>query len=687
MHCQFAFDKPPAVLRHHLNLGRYNRDTDPVDLTSQYLTKGGKPWLPVMGEFHFSRCPREDWAKELAKMKAGGIRLVSTYLFWICHEEEEGVLDFAGENDVRAFVELCGQQGLFVVLRIGPWAHGEARNGGFPDWLVAKGLPLRTDDPTYLFLVRKWFSAIFQQVQGLFYEDGGPVIAVQIENELTNGAQHLLTLKKMAEEIGFRVPLYTVTGWNAASGARIPVDEVLPVFSAYPDAPWSEGTDPLPLSPHYVFNPERNDAAVGADLIQKTAPDGWHLPYERYPFATCELGPGQQSTYHRRVRISPMDAYALSLVKLGSGNNLIGYYMYHGGTNQIGKHSTFQESRATGYPNDYPIRNYDFDTALSEYGEARPQYGMLNLLHLFAEDFGEALAPMHYVPSLETPVPEDETTPRTALRTDGRSGFVFVCHHQRHKKLAPWKDLVLSALGVTFPAIDVTEDTAFFFPVRMQLGERELAFATAQPICRQGEDWYFARIPGIPAVYHFADGQEYSGEGDGELDLGAIRIHTLPFAEAVYLRRLDGQMILGERSDWYLLNGNLAAIEGGTQRYWTWEGTRRVSHEVLDPAWQQAKLLAEPCAAPFAPPYEEELRLGGDRPISWQKLSVTSPCGFVEIRTPFDIAELFVDGKFAADSFGIGRPWRLPASLLYQKSCYLITTPENPAVYHEPAEK
>ena len=157
--------------------------------------------------------------------------------------------------------------------------------------------------------------------------------------------------------------------------------------------------------------------------MQQTTPDGWHLPYERYPFATCELGPGQQSTYHRRVRISPMDAYALSLCKLGSGNNLIGYYMYHGGTNQIGKHSTFQESRATGYPNDYPIRNYDFDTALSEYGEARPQYGMLNLLHLFAEDFGDRLAPMPYVPSKKTPTPEDGTTPRAALRTDGRSGF------------------------------------------------------------------------------------------------------------------------------------------------------------------------------------------------------------------------------------------------------------------------
>ena len=688
MLCRFANDTPLKVLRHHLNLGRYNRDTDPIDLTSQYLTRGAKPWLPVMGEFHFSRCPRADWAREIAKMKAGGIRLVSTYLFWICHEEEEGTLDFTGENDVRAFVELCGQQGLFVVLRIGPWAHGEARNGGFPDWLLHKGLPLRTDDPAYLKLVRRWYTAIFRQVQGLFYEDGGPVIAVQLENELTDGAQHLLTLKRMAEEIGFRVPLYTVTGWNAASGARIPVDEVLPVFSAYPDAPWSEGTGPLPLSPHYVFRKERNDAAVGADLMQQTTPDGWHLPYERYPFATCELGPGQQSTYHRRVRISPMDAYALSLCKLGSGNNLIGYYMYHGGTNQIGKHSTFQESRATGYPNDYPIRNYDFDTALSEYGEARPQYGMLNLLHLFAEDFGDRLAPMPYVPSKKTPTPEDGTTPRAALRTDGRSGFVFVNHHQRHKVLDPWKNLVIEAEGICFPAIDVTQDVSFFFPFRMQVGERELSFATAQPICRQGDDWFFAQIPGIPAHYCFADKEEWT-EREGEAaiaDLGKTRIHTLPFAQAQYLRRLDGKLVLGDHSNWYCLDGTLHAIEGGTQRYWTFDGGRRISHTVPDASWQQAVLRKEPCKASFTPPYEEELFLGGVRPRSFWKLSVSSPCGFVEIRESFDVAELIVDGELAADCFGTGRPWRIPASLLYGKQCVLVTTPVNPAVYQEPGE-
>ena len=239
----------------------------------------------------------------------------------------------------------------------------------------------------------------------------------------------------MALDIGFHAPIYTVTGWNSKYGARIPVDDVVPVFGAYVEAPWAAHTHPLPLSIHYVFNEARNDAAVGADLMDTIAEDGWQLPYNRYPYATCEMGAGLMSTHHRRVRVSGMDAYALALVKLGCGNNLVGYYMYHGGTNKIGKYSTLNETKASGYPNDYPILNYDFHTALSEYGEVRDQYGLLNLLHLFIHDFGETFAGMEYVASTQEIQPEDLTSLRYCMRTNGESGFIFINHYQR---LAQW---------------------------------------------------------------------------------------------------------------------------------------------------------------------------------------------------------------------------------------------------------
>ena len=134
----------------------------------RYLTYDGKPFFPVSGEFHFARYRREDWERELRKMKAGGVNIVATYIFWIHHEEEKGVFDFSGRRDLRAFTELCGKVGLGVILRIGPWCHGECRNGGFPDWIQFQtDFARRTDDPTYLFYVRRWFCEMEKQVHGL----------------------------------------------------------------------------------------------------------------------------------------------------------------------------------------------------------------------------------------------------------------------------------------------------------------------------------------------------------------------------------------------------------------------------------------------------------------------------------------------------------------------------------------
>ena len=101
-----------------------------------YLTKDKKPWFPIMGEIHYSRYPKAYWKESLWKMKAGGIDIVSCYVIWIHHEEIEGEYDFTGSRDLQSFVQAVKECGLKLILRIGPWAHGEVRNGGFPDWLL-----------------------------------------------------------------------------------------------------------------------------------------------------------------------------------------------------------------------------------------------------------------------------------------------------------------------------------------------------------------------------------------------------------------------------------------------------------------------------------------------------------------------------------------------------------------------
>lgn len=138
-----------------------DREGNLYEVDNLSLLKNGKRFLPVMGEFHYSRYEPADWEEEILKMKAGGIRIVAAYVFWIHHEERKGEWDFTGCRDLRGFLDVCGKTGMQVWLRIGPWAHGECRNGGFPDWLVKECTDrLRSNDPVYLQEVRRFYQKI-----------------------------------------------------------------------------------------------------------------------------------------------------------------------------------------------------------------------------------------------------------------------------------------------------------------------------------------------------------------------------------------------------------------------------------------------------------------------------------------------------------------------------------------------
>lgn len=679
--------QPKPILKEHLNLGGENPAGERIEVNSLYFMRGGKPWIGVMGEFHYARYDRRYWQQELSKMKAGGITIVATYVFWIYHEEIEGEFDFTGDRDLRAFILECQKLGLDVVIRIGPWAHGEVRNGGFPDWLLQKPYKLRENNPDYLAKARILYEKIAEQVQGLFYKDGGNIIAVQLENELTHDAEHLGTLKQLAIECGMIAPIYTVTGWNAVNGARIPVDEVVPVFGGYCDAPWDQHKEQLPPSPHYFFTGMRNDTGIGADLLpRQTSDDGWQLPYERYPFATCELGGGMQVTHHRRPLVAPMDIYAISLVKLGDGNNLIGYYMYHGGTNKIGKLTTLQESRATGYPNDYPILSYDFQAPLSEYGEVREHYRLLNLLHLFVQDFGDRLAPMIRVEAEHPVKREDTTSLRYAMRTDGQSGFVFINHYQRHAKLADLHEVVLDTGSVIFPPIDVCGDISFFLPFLMELAPGVvLECATAQPLCKQGDVYFFTQIPGIPVEYRLTGGQILRAEPgiDSILQIGEVKVVTLTWDQARYLRRLDDELYLGDGCDLFALEGSICSAQDGEYEYWHWTGERFESRFIQQPYIEPTVKFKKVEKPPFEPKHIDHLHLGGEREICWHQVSVSGSQGFVKIDYIGDAAQLYVDGELVADDFYYGKAWRVPARLLDGKSCYLAVSELRDDFYRE----
>ncbi len=486
-----------------------------IGLNDQYLTRDGKPWLPVMGEFHFSRYPEPGWEEEILKMKAAGVQIVSSYIFWNHIEEAKGVFDWTGQRDLRRFAELCQKHGMYLFVRIGPWVHGESRYGGLPDWVVKESTP-RTTDPRFLGFVASFYDEIGKQLKGLLWKDGGPVIGVQIENEYggsppNGGPAYILKLKRMADAAGMDVPLYTVTGWDDAVW---PPGEVLPVYGGYPDAAW----DPKPgrLSPGEVYlfrfhsRISGDMGVIGASRTETPQPQ----TDPHTPFLTAEVGSGMQITYHRRPLVSADDAAAIVPVMIGSGVNMLGYYMFQGGENPDSL-GPLNESKSTGYPSDLPVKNYDFVAPLSEYGRERPSYRDLKLFNYFLNDFGPELAPMAvHAPAILPAGPSDSSTVRVAARTRGDSGFIFLDNHVRyldmpaHKRVQFRLRLPSGPMLVPTRPVDVPPDSYFVWPVNMDLDGLRLRYSTAQPFCRvvRGRTvlYVFFAMPGISPEFSFA---------------------------------------------------------------------------------------------------------------------------------------------------------------------------------------
>jgi beta-galactosidase len=490
-------------------------DGSTITVGGASLRLDGRPWLPVMGEFHYTRYPASEWRGELLKMKAGGISIVSTYVFWIHHEEIEGEWNWSGDRDLHEFARLAGSMGLKVIVRCGPWCHGEVRNGGFPDWLLDKGWQLRSLDARYLGKVRVLYGEIAKHLDGLLWKDGGPVIGIQLDNEYGGPAEYLLALKQIARDVGLDVPIYTRTGWPPLT-TPMPFGEIVPLYGAYADGFWARELTSMPKTfwTAYRFSLLRVEDDIIAE--QEGHVDAHDPPdVARYPYLTCEVGGGMMSSYHRRILIHPEDVESTMLVKIGSGSNLPGYYMYHGGTNPEGKLTTLMEAQGTAMTNynDMPEKNYDFQAPIGEFGQLRPQYHLLRRLHLFLGDFGPLLTRMPAaVPDVRPGGPDDTGTLSWSVRSDGTGGFVFVNNYVRSLPM-PQKPGVQFTINrpsgpVTFPSAPITvpADGMFIWPFNFYLGDGIwLAHATAQPICvidtTDGRTTFFAETPGVETQF------------------------------------------------------------------------------------------------------------------------------------------------------------------------------------------
>ncbi len=497
-----------------------------LGFTNYYMMVDGKAFFAISGECHFSRVPENQWEDTVFKMKAGGLNVIATYVFWNHHEEIEGQFRFDGRRNIRGFIELCKKHGMYVILRMGPFDHGEVRNGGLPDWLYGKPFDVRTTNEKFLHYTRLLYRAIYSQVKGLLYKDGGPIIAAQLDNEYmhsaapwemtlgtsnewtnggTEGDAYMLALKKIAIEEGIVTPFYTCTGWG---GAATPTEEMMPLWGGYAFWPWMYYGNPdykHPATPEYIYRDNHNN-----DVPATYNFEPFYKP-EDMPYACCEMGGGMTSYYNYRFQIPFESVDAMANIKMASGCNFLGYYMYRGGNNPKGEHGLFLNEHQC------PKISYDYQAPIGEFGQIRPSYHRLRRIHLFAKHFGYRICDMVTMLSDDNIeiTPEDTSKLRYAVRTDGDAGFLFINNYQDHATLTDKKDetIIINTQDkeIKISNISIGAGESAILPINMELDGVKLLYATAQPLSKVEKDgiitYYFFEIPGMKPTYLF-DGEE-----------------------------------------------------------------------------------------------------------------------------------------------------------------------------------
>jgi len=302
----------------------------------------GKPYQIISGEMHPARIPKEYWQHRIQMAKAMGCNTIAAYVFWNYHEQEEGKFDFSSENrDIAAFVKLAQQEGMWVLLRPGPYVCAEWEFGGLPPYLLRiPDIKVRCMDPRYMAATARYVKALAEQVKGLQVTNGGPILMVQVENEygsFGNDRQYLYKLKELWEQNGINVPFYTADG---------PVSALL-----------EAGTVPGAAIGLDSGSSEGDFAAAG-----KQNPDVPSFSSESYPGWLTHWG-------EKWAR--PDKAGIVKEVKfLMDTKRSFNLYVIHGGTN-FG-FTAGANSGGKGYEPD--LTSYDYDAPINEQGGATEKY-------------------------------------------------------------------------------------------------------------------------------------------------------------------------------------------------------------------------------------------------------------------------------------------------------------------------
>ncbi|HRN73241.1 MAG TPA: beta-galactosidase [Ginsengibacter sp.] len=318
-------------------------------LSPDHFLLDGKPFQIISGELHPARIPREYWRHRIQMAKAMGCNTISAYIFWNYHETVPGQFDFStGNKDIASFIRICQEEGMWVLIRPGPYVCAEWDFGGLPTYLLKiPDIKVRGMDPRYMEPVRRYISHLAREIAPLQCTKGGPLLMLQVENEYGsygNDKEYLLTLRDLWVRNGIEVPFFT-----------------------------GDGATPYMLDAGTIPG-----AAIGLDSGSDEADFALakkHNPH--VPVFSSETYPGWLTHWGEKWARPDTNSLKKEVEFLLKNKKSFNFYVIHGGTN-FGFTAGANTTSAVSYQPD--LTSYDYDAPINEQGQPTPKYFMLRRL-------------------------------------------------------------------------------------------------------------------------------------------------------------------------------------------------------------------------------------------------------------------------------------------------------------------
>ena len=332
----------------------------------------GKPFIVKAAELHYPRIPREYWEHRIRMCRALGMNTICMYVFWNLHEQREGVFDFTGQNDIAEFCRLAQKNGMYVIVRPGPYVCAEWEMGGLPWWLLKKkDIRLREQDPYFMERVSLFMNEVGKQLAPLTIQNGGPIIMVQVENEYGSYGEdkaYVSAIRDIVRRAGFGDATLFQCDW-ASNFTK-------------------NGLDDLVWTMNFGTGSNIDDQFSRLRELRPTS-----------PLMCSEFWSGWFDKWGARHETRPADDMVAGIDEMLSKGISFSLYMTHGGTS----FGHWAGANSPGFAPD--VTSYDYDAPINEYGQPTEKfYKLRDVMRKYADsplpDVPQPAAPLITIPEV-----------------------------------------------------------------------------------------------------------------------------------------------------------------------------------------------------------------------------------------------------------------------------------------------